>query len=309
MLWFLALAACTPTAAPDPCRPVYIGQVPLLHFGPRLFVPSTVNGKAVTLLLDTGGAVSIMSAPHASALNLTQANLPALPPVPTIFGLGGVRTVHVMRADSMQVGDLSAGATFFVVPDQSPLRIVNQDPDTLAMNFLASLDLDVDVLGDRLLFYKAAQFCAAPQVVMSRPFYGVPEVFSARPDRPIVTASIRGIAFRTLLDTGSPGSVLFHDAAQRLGLSADAPAPGQREELRGFGLNTVETVRHLSEPITIGGLTVSQMRIDVSPDNDPAVDIVLGMNFLRRVHLWISNSSREVVLQYPAKAGGTLYRR
>ena len=296
------VAACTTGGPTDPCRLVYAGQAPLWRYANRLGVPVLINGKPLVLLLDTGGAVSVMSAPHAGLLDLTPAATPAQPAPPTVVGLGGSRIVHVMLSRSMQLGTLQATRVPFLVPDPAPLRVTNHDPDTLGMNFLAGFDLDVDVLDNRLVFYKSGQACVSPHVQMSPPFYSAMDVFGARQNRPIVMVSIRGQNFRALLDTGSPQSLLFRDAAERLGLTATTLANDPRTQLRGIGLNPVDAVRHLSEPIGIGGLTIAQMRINISPETDAAVDVVLGMDFLSKVHLWISSSSREVVLQFPPKA-------
>ncbi len=298
------VAACTSGGPPDHCQLTYAGQAPLWRHGTRLLVPALINRKVVALMLDTGGEGSLMSAPDAGLLKLKPAPGPASATPLTISGLGGSRTAHVVLTDAIHFGDLRATGIPFVVPDQSPLRIANPDPDTLGMNFLTGFDVDVDVLGNRLVFYRTGELCASKHVLMPPPLYSAADVSGAQPDRPTVAASIRGLDVRALLDTGAPESLLFRNAAERLGLGASTLATDPRAQLRGISLNGVEAVRHSSEPITIGGLTISLTHIIVSPETDPAVDIVLGMDFLSKVHLWISNSSREVVLQFPPKAAG-----
>ncbi len=299
---FACLAACTSGVPPDPCQLSYAGQATLEPYGNRLLVPALINGQAVALMLDTGGEVSVVSAAHAGLLKLKPAAISSQTAPPSIVGLGGRRTAHVMFTDSIKIGNLEATRVPFLVPDQSPLRPANEDPDILGMNFLAGFDLDVDVLDRRVVFYKANQVCDVPHVLMPPPLYTAMDVFGVRQNRHIVMVRIRGLPFRALLDTGAPQSILFRDGAERLGLDAKVLAADPHAQLRGVGLDTLDAVRHLSDPIEVGGLTISQMRLDISPEVDPAVEVILGMDFISKVHLWISNSSREVVLQFPPKA-------
>ena len=96
------------------------------------------------------------------------------------------------------------------------------------MNFFTGFDVDVDVLGHRLVFYRTGELCASKHVLMPSPLYSAADVSGAQPDRPIVVASIRGLDFRALLDTGAPESLLFRNAAERLSLGASTLATDPR---------------------------------------------------------------------------------
>ena len=53
-------------------------------------------------------------------------------------------------------------------------------------------------------------------------------------------------------------------------------------------------------PVTIGGLTVTHLPVAIidqaAPDD---TDMILGMDFMSRVHTWFSFSSKTLILQYP----------
>jgi predicted aspartyl protease len=269
----------------------------------RLVVPVLIDSKPVPLLFDTGGTVSILSPRTAAELKLQ-----AIPPVagrraaPSLYGIGGSRDVSVMRAGFVAVGSLYAHGVPFVVPADNFENSAKHDPNVLGMNFLAGFDMDVDATGRKLVFFRADGACSSPHVMLSQPLYPVREIADGVENRPVVTASIRGERFRALLDTGAPRSLLFRAAAARLGLSLDMHGPDAHDTVSGIGPRSVEVVRHLSEPIEVGGLTISQVRFDVSGEDDPRVDMVLGMDFLSKVRFWISNSSHEVVFQLPSAA-------
>ena len=76
---------------------------------------------------------------------------------------------------------------------------------------------------------------------------------------------------------------------------------------------------HVFNTVTIGDLTFHNMKIDVLDQADTGVDrhrtgslfavdtfsgghdMTLGADFMSKVHLWISHSSHQLVMQYPPK--------
>ncbi len=302
-----ALSACAVPGS-DRCHLAYIGEVPMWRLNNRLIVPAAINSKPVPLLFDTGGVVSLMSAAHAQELGLKAVPIPAKPgAAPSLAGIGGSRTAGIMRADSVQLGRLLAYQVPFVVPASATPAASGHDPDTLGMNFLTDFDVDVDMLGRKLVFYRAMGQCTSPHVALAPPIYAMPEIPGRIENRPIVTAVIRGQPFRAVLDTGSPQSLLFRNGAARLGLSLAMHSADARLKVRGIGPRSVDVVRHLSEPIEVGGITISALRFNISEEQDPSVDMILGMDFLGRVHLWISNATHQVVLQFPPAASPPIH--
>jgi hypothetical protein len=56
------------------------------------------------------------------------------------------------------------------------------------------------------------------------------------------------------------------------------------------------------QAITIGDVTLNHLPVaimDTRSDDD--TDMLLGLDFLSRVHVWLSFSSHTVVMQYPAR--------
>jgi predicted aspartyl protease len=291
------LSACA-TQPQDPCRLAYAGQAPLWHIANRLVIPVTINAHLVPMLFDTGGAVSILPSQLVTPLGLQPL---AKPPqtTPQLAGLGGTRTAQVKIAGAVTIGQLYAANIPFLVPDDTALRLTSRFPPTVGMNFLNGFDMDLDFAENRLVLFKPVGACIVPHVLLTPPLYYAVRVLDRMENRPVVLATIQGQTFRTLLDTGAPQSLLFQDAATRLGLSPETLAADPHQLLTGIGPAQVRTARHRTDSIIIGGLKIGGLPLNVSPETDPRVDLVLGMDILSRVHLWISNSSHEVILQYP----------
>jgi len=59
----------------------------------------------------------------------------------------------------------------------------------------------------------------------------------------------------------------------------------------------------VSPPIQLGDLTLSHLPVTIA-DQARLGDtgVVLGYDFISRVHVWISHSSRTLIMQYPPSA-------
>ncbi len=292
----MGVAGC---AHDDTCRLVAIGHAPLWSVSGRLAVPVFVNRQPIALILDTGSVASLISPQHAETLHLIAAKVKPSAPAMAMQGLGGTQPARVMQAETVMFADLFSASVPFLVPDSVSVRLTNDYPDLLGMSFLGGLDADIDVSRRVLALYKGHGTCVVPPVGMSEPLYHLPIVAEPDDNRPVVMVTVGGQPFRALLDTGAPSSLLFEGAALRLGLTGGVISADPAETLYGIGKRAVSARRHMVTSIVVGGLTISPLRMAISPENDTHMDMVLGMDFLRTVHLWISGSTHSVVLQYP----------
>jgi hypothetical protein len=73
--------------------------------------------------------------------------------------------------------------------------------------------------------------------------------------------------------------------------------------LGGIGAQPVAADVRIGAPLVIGDLTIMNMPIIVADQRRlPDTDILLGFDFVTRVHLWISHSSNTLIMQYPPVA-------
>jgi clan AA aspartic protease (TIGR02281 family) len=99
-----------------------------------------------------------------------------------------------------------------------------------------------------------------------------------------------------LVDTGAWHSSIYRKTALSLGIR---PEDLQRDPALKVN-GAVNAVMHVFPALTIGELTLRNARMVVLDDRKlDDTDILLGADFQRRVHLWISNSSHSLIMQYP----------
>jgi predicted aspartyl protease len=104
------------------------------------------------------------------------------------------------------------------------------------------------------------------------------------------------------VDSGAAHTLIFRNAADRLGLHIEDLAQEPHFRARGVGPETPILVRHVMAPITIGEVTISNLPVALLDETSPdSTDMLLGMDFFSAVHVWLSFSSHVMIMQYPPK--------
>jgi predicted aspartyl protease len=290
-----------------------VAVVPVTPSGGHIAFDATINGQSAKLLLDTGAFASFLVPPAADRLGMSpnQLNMEA-------EGLGGTRHVFHARAKQMRFGGLNADGTDLGVAEMWKSGGPAAD-GLLGMNMMAAYDIDLDFIGGHFILFEADGDCRKPAVALTPPLYlaKLEPIFHNREIDVVV--DIEGTKVRAQLDTGSPHTLLFKSTAMRLGVSlAPLHAPGHAMA-GGIGPLPVGVMTHVFKTVTIGDLQFNNMpvaivdynnpnlaRADIGsliPGGDDDVDgqaqMLLGADFAQKVHLWISNSSHKMILQYP----------
>jgi clan AA aspartic protease (TIGR02281 family) len=113
--------------------------------------------------------------------------------------------------------------------------------------------------------------------------------------------TLNGVHLRAVIDTGAFHTTIFRDSARRVGLG-DAAKVGAGT-MTGVGARRVHVDVRLATAMTIGDLTVNSMPIVVADQrHTDNVDMLLGFDFVTRVHLWVSRSSGTLIMQFPPQA-------
>jgi hypothetical protein len=164
----------------------------------------------------------------------------------------------------------------------------------------ARYDLDVDIMGGRLGYYTEEGNCRGVHVALSPPLYGVP-LIGSRHNVPVVLVLIGGRKLRALLDTGSQMSLISAGAAARIG-AALGPELESGRKVTGIDGKPQTLPVHLIDRIDFGPIGMLRVPALVAGPMAGGFDVILGLDFFRRVHLWISRSQGMVVMQYPPAA-------
>ena len=213
-------------------------------------------------------------------------------------GIGGERLGDEVLAHSFDLGALH-GRNFHFLTANIGLK----DADgLLSTDFLHDFDLDLDIADSQIRVYRASGACGRPKVFLEPPLYAVPLLRDEEDARPRVKVIVDGQSLTALIDTGAADTVMFPRAAKRFGLRADQPMRDERTTMRGIGPNIVIGHKHVFGALTIGDLTIQHKSIEIADDDaGDDVDMLLGADFQRLMHLWVSNSSSTLVIQFPPR--------
>jgi predicted aspartyl protease len=109
------------------------------------------------------------------------------------------------------------------------------------------------------------------------------------------------------IDTGSRGTAIFRHAATQLGVTDAALAADRHIKLNGIGPAKIDAIIHVFASISIGDLTLKNVPVAIINDRKiDQTDVLLGADFQQKIHLWISNSTHTLVMQYPPQPSPNL---
>jgi clan AA aspartic protease (TIGR02281 family) len=310
--WFvmvLALASGLTGCAgsSDACHLGLVTDLPVKFISGDLLTPVIVNGVRFDMVIDTGARTTILAKSQADRVGLKAEDFGET------FGLGGHQTAYIVYSRSLQVGQVSAERMPLVVSDMNTRDGERPADGLLGADFLGAYDIDLNLAERRATLYQGPRNCPYPAVTLAAPLYYAKfvqrsadshaAVVMPPPDdpRPMVRVRINGVSLLAMVDTGSSRTVMFSNAAHRLGL--ESPRSGNKTGVVAYGLgpNAVAAMRQAVGPLEIGNLTFRKANVIVvgGPPARDGVDMLLGMDFLSRIHVWFSFSSRELVMQLP----------
>ena len=262
------------------------GELPVQLRDGFAFVPASIGGVPVMLLLDTGAQGMLLTPDIVEAFRL-----PVDPRGGTrMLGTGGVRNAPNVMLRGLKVGGVP------MADGSVPVAALPGVPQTepplaglLGSQFLETYDLDLDVPHGRMALYGASG-CAAPPFPL--PHSILPLNVSPEGDV-FVTVQVNGEDLMALVDTGSRASILTEQAAQRLGLGG----PGSANLARGVDGSTLP-IRHLRvRRLQVGTEVIADAPISVSPLQLGRSDMLLGLDYLGRHRVWISYRTGRILIQ------------
>ena len=308
------LTVCGPFAARAACDLGAVAVLSLQREPDGQVMTVDINGHPASLVLDTGAFATTLKRASAERLGVRMSELDQ-----DTYGIGGTRHTYRGTAKHMRVGNMSADGMVLAGLDFLD-RPADADIDGLfGMNMMAAYDIDLDFTGDHVVLYEADGNCRKPHVALAAPLYMVPLEFIEHDRQADIELSIDGHPIRAVIDSGAAHTVLFRSAASRLGVDMSALHAAGHGVGYGIGPRAAPVLQHVFDTVQIGDLRINNMRIAVidqanaSPAtlhvgsllSDPSLgetggeEMLLGADFMRRVHMWISHSSHTVIMQYP----------
>ena len=287
-------------ATEERCKLTRAAELPFSVENGHMIVEVKVNGSPVPMVLDTGAGSTLLSSDAVERLKLPY-------PTPTeasIGGIGGTRSISTLRTAHFAAGGLGGSKLTFSVPFGHNFLGKTRADGLLGMDILSRTDLDIDFPDHKVVFYIPATSCSTPSAALDQPLYVLPMRQDLGSSKAVIEVEIAGHKLMALLDSGAAAPMLFGSATSALGLDETQLAKDRRLRMGGVGPDAVDVRRHVIEAVTIGALTISNMPIAVSNERrlESDVDMLLGIDFFRRVHVWLSFSSHSVILQFPPRS-------
>ncbi|HKD46885.1 MAG TPA: pepsin/retropepsin-like aspartic protease family protein [Rhizomicrobium sp.] len=236
---------------PAECEP--LTQLPMTLISGHVTIPASINGKDVTLGIDTGGPFS--------SLTLAAAH----------------RVGHVGHRDDLRIGDLQLERVY--------MGWMNSFPGVdglIAPDVLSKYDAEFDFGGSIFRLFKPHS-CADRRTGA----YSVIPFTLTRDGHVRVPVTLDGRNTYAILDTGAPISVLsMQDATRMFGLDQDSAGIKAAKTVSGLWSNallanytygiwdypskTVSAYTYPFKTITMGAMSVA----------DPPIELSAGRNFL-----------------------------
>lgn len=290
-------AVATEAAAEEKCQLLEAAELPMsTDISGRVNIPTTIGDHTVKLMIDTGGYVSTLTNYTVKSLGLPSEA--AFRPLETYYG--GEIVDHFVTAHDVMLGHLKASSLMFFV--MSDYRSSYDIGGTWAPSMLSSYDVDFDFANGMFrLFMK--DHCEGKVVYWTRDPYGIVSFHLNNGHQIIVPVLLDGKEVRAAIDTGAADTVASFERVEDT-LNLDEKSPG---------MTLVPKLppgrpryRYPFKTLTFDDVTVTNPDITLVPDKQSKMSsasetIVLGMNVLRRLHIYIAYGEQKLYVT-PATA-------
>ncbi len=319
--FFAALFFATPAVAEDCGRLQLRASLDMtLTRADMILMPATVNGTDMHLLVDTAGGISSLSAKTVKALNLKRQDAAV-----KALDMRGNASRQYVRLDTLALGGLKGrDIDLMILPDP------NSSLDGLiAGDILSRYDVELNFVTRKLnlfspdhcegkVIYWPATALAVVPFTMARPARGNPDEPSSikvGPDTHIrVPVTLDGKTFSAVVDTGATLTTMSA-ATARSAFDVTATSPGAVS----LGPNDPR-FGYVFHSLAFEGIAVTNPHVLVYPDlvgkKDPEnanmlgshitrvddgldPDLIIGMDVLKRLHLYIAYREKMLYLTPP----------
>ncbi len=309
----IAAAAFTLPAMAAECGPLPLLTTLDLNI-PRSGVPivdAMIADKPVHLLVDTGGAFSVLT-----KRTIREFGLPTSSSRVQLRNVRGQKENLEVRLPSITLGRLRQEGLFFMVdprPDDPSDTRPQVFHGVLGPDFLANVDLDFDFAANKLNIV-SQNHCEGKVVYWQAPALAILPMTINQSGHIVFRMELDGKRVNAMLDTGASNTnVNLTTARQAFNVDVNASDVEKVGELTGGGYNA-SVYRRRFKSIAFEGVTIANPMVDLLPDlisgaspgapstgsiirNDRALpDVILGMSTLSQLHLYIAYRERKVYI-------------
>jgi predicted aspartyl protease len=246
-------------------------------------VQVVIGGRTLTMLVNTGDALSILTEPAARSLGLT----------PQSFNFrgsnnyGGQTIDRYVVAHDMQIGALKSDSADFAF---MPAGRMSENLDgAISSDILRHYDVEFDFANSTLNLY-SPDHCPGQFSHWTDGEYAAVVFQLDRLGRIVIPVQLNGREVSAILHTGYLRSVMpFDEARVKLGLDEGDP----KLSLLSGDSNGVRRYAYQFKTMTFQGIIVNNANVELVDYRDPVLfywdrDLILGLGVLRSLHLYIA---------------------
>jgi predicted aspartyl protease len=284
------------------CRYVPIAKLDIDYSSQtrRVSVTGKVNGKPLPMLVDTGMYESRLLRNGADRLGLKLE-----PTGKYVYGVSGAAVIYRTHVDDFSLGASHTGRTVMPVLDL-PREIRHEA--IVGADYLLQTDMELSIADKFMQFFRASgcgdtYLAYWDQNAMEVPFIGK----DSGANRPYVAVELNGVKLKAILDTGAPRTSVTRHGAELAGLRMDGPEVRKDGYSHGIGDKVLDNWVADFKSFRIGDETVNNPRLAIRedpPQATDAVDVLLGIDWLRAHHILFAMSQDRLYLSY---LGGELF--
>lgn len=299
----VALTTFATGARADDCPPLrMVASVQMSYDGAgRPYIPVTLGTANKLMLVDTGGAFSMVNQQTADTLHFSRVRVPLQQ-----FDVSGNHSDQAAEVSPFGIGNLKADHTELMIdPDKS-----STDPDVggvIGPSILRNYDADFDFGANK--FNLLLQDHCPGRVVYwpSTSVAAVPIHVAKAVGHIIVPVTLDGKKYNAALDTGASHTLMTTRIAESdFGLKLNTPDAQEVGIVEG---GNVRIYRHTFHSLALEGISIGNPVVHIIPDvnrdalsrpppigtrfsnSDEAAsmeDVTVGIDVLRHLHLYIA---------------------
>lgn len=286
--------AATPPTQTGACALNPVTEVPVRFVQGHILVPASIDDTPVQMILDTGATASMLTQDAAARLLLpTDTGR-----VTTMRGVGGTAVTRNMLIRSLRIGNQEWSARSIATG-----RLGHQsqeDPPMVGLlgaDFLDRFDIELDIPRQRMVLWQVAH-CQGDFVPWQARHFSV-RLTRDQQNRMVAQAHIDGHKVAALIDWGASSTAITTATAAALGVTPAVLLHDQPRTTIGVDQNALSAHMHLFALVAVGPVLYRNLVIEVADLHIPDVGMLLGADFVRTRHVWLSYATNQMFVEQP----------
>ncbi len=295
--WALCAVLAAGPAFAQACLRQKLAEAPLRDDDGFISMPVAIDGRAASLLVDTGSDTGLLTEAAAAGLGLERDPDRQM----LLRGTGGIgRRVPNVVLPSLAIGGMRLAGSSVPVGTLPAMPVVEPPvAGLLGADVLSRFDLELDLPHRRIGFWRigTGSIACAPPPGRDGSFDAI--ALRRDGDRLELDARLDGKPISVLVDTGARSRILSTTAARRLGVDGDRLGADPGGVNAGIDLHPTEYHWHRFRQLVIGTETTRDPVLTVAPLAEP-VDLLLGADWFATREVWISYATNTLFVRKAA---------